>query len=246
MLLKMPRWPLKLISSPSGPCTILTPGVSVSRSSNLRPRTGVWLTVSWFSVELDSVFVISTVGVAVTTIRSATAEIFMLTGREMAWPTVRFTFSCTIVAKPCFEIVTVYRPGGRSRNWKRPSEPVVSVLVKLVSRFLMTTVASGTERPFSSTTSPCTVPVVICDCARAELAATRHNANRNTTPTSFFMEILRKKDPAIQSGRDKQPNEHPQSTRLQGRQLTAAARRFATAAFVENRQAGASPFGVGG
>ena len=42
MLLKTPRWPANVISSPSGPCTTLTPGVSVSRSSNLRPRIGVF------------------------------------------------------------------------------------------------------------------------------------------------------------------------------------------------------------
>ncbi len=41
MLLKTPRWPANVISSPSAPCTMLTPGVSVSRSSNLRPRIGV-------------------------------------------------------------------------------------------------------------------------------------------------------------------------------------------------------------
>ena len=36
-----PDGPEKVISSPSGPCTTDTPGVSVSRSSNLRPRIGV-------------------------------------------------------------------------------------------------------------------------------------------------------------------------------------------------------------
>ena len=54
MLLKMPRWPANVISSPSGPCTMLTPGVSVSRSSNLRPRIGVVSTVSSFSVVADA------------------------------------------------------------------------------------------------------------------------------------------------------------------------------------------------
>ncbi len=86
---------------------MLTPGVSVSRSSNFLPRMGVVLIVTWFSVVLDSVLLRSTTGVAVTTMRSATADTFMVTGSEKAWPTVRFTFSWTMVAKPALEIVTV-------------------------------------------------------------------------------------------------------------------------------------------
>jgi hypothetical protein len=63
--------------------------------------------VNWFSVVLDSVFATSTVGVAVTITCSATAETFMVTGREMDWPTVKLTFSWSTVAKPALEIVTL-------------------------------------------------------------------------------------------------------------------------------------------
>jgi len=92
-LLKIPRCPLKLISSPSGPWVIETPGVSVSRSSNLRPSTGVELTVSSLIVEEDSVLVTSTIGTSVTTICCATEETFMVTGKVIVCPMVRFTFS---------------------------------------------------------------------------------------------------------------------------------------------------------
>ena len=44
---------------------MLTFGVSVSRSSNLRPKIGVLLTVISSSVVLDSVLVVSIVGTAV-------------------------------------------------------------------------------------------------------------------------------------------------------------------------------------
>src|SRR5229473_515643 len=97
----MPRCPLKLISSPSGPWVIDTPGVSVRRSSNLRPSTGVELTVSSFSVDDDSVLVTSMIGTSVTTICCATAETFIVTGSVMVCPTVRFTFSCTVPAVIC-------------------------------------------------------------------------------------------------------------------------------------------------
>ena len=66
MLLKMPFWPANVISSPSAPCTTLTPGVSVSRSSNLRPRIGVFSMVSWFSVLACAARVVSTTGVPLT------------------------------------------------------------------------------------------------------------------------------------------------------------------------------------
>ena len=75
MLLNTPRCPEKVISSPSGPCTTLTPGVSVSRSSNLRPRIGVVSIVVSSSVLADAVRVVSTVGgSAVTVTVSATPD----------------------------------------------------------------------------------------------------------------------------------------------------------------------------
>src|ERR1035441_741808 len=58
----MPRWPFMLISSPSGPCTMLTPGVSVSRSSNLRPSTGVVSMVLSSRVAVEESVTMSTAG----------------------------------------------------------------------------------------------------------------------------------------------------------------------------------------
>ena len=55
MLLKTPRWPEKLISSPSGPWTIETPGVNDNRSSNFRPRIGVVPMVVSLSVLAEAV-----------------------------------------------------------------------------------------------------------------------------------------------------------------------------------------------
>ena len=40
MLLAIPFWPLMVSSSPSGPCTMLTPGVSLVKSRKLRPLLG--------------------------------------------------------------------------------------------------------------------------------------------------------------------------------------------------------------
>ncbi len=76
MLLKTPRWPEKVISSPSGPWTMLTPGVRVSRSSNLRPRMGVVAIVVSLSVVETSVRDVSTVGVPVTVTVSVAVETF--------------------------------------------------------------------------------------------------------------------------------------------------------------------------
>jgi hypothetical protein len=40
----MPRWPLMLISAPSGPCTMPTVGARLTKSMKLRPLMGSWLT----------------------------------------------------------------------------------------------------------------------------------------------------------------------------------------------------------
>ena len=72
MLLNTPRWPANVISSPSGPCTMLTPGVSVSRSSNLRPRIGVVAMVVSLSVVATAARVVSTTGVPLTVTVSVT------------------------------------------------------------------------------------------------------------------------------------------------------------------------------
>ncbi len=107
MLLKTPRWPANEISSPSGPWTTLTPGVSVSRSSNLRPRIGIDSIVAWLIVVAAAVREVSMTGVPVVTVTvSATPDTFIATGRLIDWPTVRSTFSCTIVANPASVKVT--------------------------------------------------------------------------------------------------------------------------------------------
>ena len=105
--MKTPRWPEKLISSPSGPCTIETPGVSVNKSSNLRPATGKLPTERSSIVVLISVLVVSMVGTAVIVTFSLTCDTFILRLRLTARPTVSVNGSCTSVAKPCFETVSV-------------------------------------------------------------------------------------------------------------------------------------------
>ena len=80
MLLKTPRWPANVISSPSGPCTIDTPGVSVSRSSNLRPRFGMFSTVLVPSVVAADVRVDSTTGLPETVTISCTPPTFIAAG----------------------------------------------------------------------------------------------------------------------------------------------------------------------
>ena len=47
MLLVIPFWPLTLISSPSGPCTIVTPGVSCMKLRKLRPLFGKPRSACW-------------------------------------------------------------------------------------------------------------------------------------------------------------------------------------------------------
>src|ERR1044071_9266758 len=84
MLLKTPRCPAKLISSPSGPCTIETFGVSVSRSSNLRPRTGRLPTERSSMVVEVCALAVSTVWTAETVMVSETPETFILRSRLRA------------------------------------------------------------------------------------------------------------------------------------------------------------------
>jgi len=138
-----------------------TPGVRVSRSSNLRPSTGVDSTVRSFSVELDSVFVESRTGDPVTVMVCCTVDIFSVSVREMAWPTVSVRFSWTSVAKPGCETVAEYFPGGNCGATKRPSGPVARLLWKFVSTFRIVTDAPGSTPPDSSLTTACIVPVVI-------------------------------------------------------------------------------------
>ena len=86
---------------------MLTPGVSVSRSSNLRPRIGVDSTVSSFSVFAAAVRVESMTRVDDETVTvSATPDTFIAIGRVIDCPTVSTTFSCSMVAKPARVKVT--------------------------------------------------------------------------------------------------------------------------------------------
>jgi hypothetical protein len=80
---------------------MLTPGVSVSRSSNFRPRIGVDRTVVSSSVLAADVRDVSTASdVAVTLTVSARFETFMLGLSLTVSPTVASTSSSTTVAKP--------------------------------------------------------------------------------------------------------------------------------------------------
>ena len=108
MLLKTPRCPENVISSPSGPCTTETPGVSVSRSSNLRPRIGVVPMVVASSVLVAAVRDVSTVAACTVTLTvSATPDGFICGDSRSDWPTLTSTFSWTSVAKPDSLNVTV-------------------------------------------------------------------------------------------------------------------------------------------
>src|SRR6266446_5685800 len=112
------------------------------------------LTAVSLIVVLDSVLIVSTVGVAVIVTVSCTEEIFIESGRFIAWPTVKSAFSTTRVANPCFVTVTVYLPGGNCNAAKRPSSSVVRLREKFVSVFLSSTSAAGTAAPFASKTVP--------------------------------------------------------------------------------------------
>ena len=80
---------------------MLTPGVSVSRSSNFRPRIGVDSTVIWFKVLATAARVVSTTGAAVVTRTvSATPDMRMPAASVTACPTVKPMFSWTNVANP--------------------------------------------------------------------------------------------------------------------------------------------------
>src|SRR5690349_8984958 len=91
------------------------------------------------------------------------------------------------VANPDLVIVSVYRPGARLRNVKCPSVLVVSACVKFVSRFFASTEAPGTLPPFSSRTSPCTVPEVICACPQAVEARHIPSATTKQAHSNFFI-----------------------------------------------------------
>ena len=71
MLLWMPFWPLMVSSSPSGPCTMVTPGVSMVKSRKLRPLLGRPFMAASSMRSAPSVRVVSITGASpVTTISS--------------------------------------------------------------------------------------------------------------------------------------------------------------------------------
>src|SRR5258708_3643374 len=92
-----------------------------------------------------------------------------------------------MVGNPALLIVSVYRPGARLRKAKWPSAPVVSVCTKLVARFFASTVAPATLPPFSSRTSPWTVPAVICDWLHADEAMPSASVKTKNAHNSFFI-----------------------------------------------------------
>ncbi len=71
----MPFWPLIVSSSPSGPWTMLTPGVSLVRSRKFLPLLGRPLIASWLMRVEDSARVVSITGESAwTTTSSCTLE----------------------------------------------------------------------------------------------------------------------------------------------------------------------------
>src|SRR5216684_5848436 len=92
-----------------------------------------------------------------------------------------------MVANPALLIVSVYRPGARLRKAKWPSVLVVSVCTKLVSKFFASTVAPATLPPFSSTTSPCTVPALICDWPHPDVASPSASVKTKKAHNTFLI-----------------------------------------------------------
>ena len=103
----MPFWPLMVSSSPSGPWTMLTPGVSFVKSRKFRPLLGRPLMAAWLMRSAPSARVVSITGEsAETTISSWTLETLRVSARLADWPTVSSMPSRTRVAKPCMLTVT--------------------------------------------------------------------------------------------------------------------------------------------
>src|SRR5216684_2219609 len=92
-----------------------------------------------------------------------------------------------MVANPALLIVSVYRPGARLRKAKWPSVLVVSVCTKLVAKFFASTDAPATLPPFSSTTSPWTVPALICDWLHPDDANPSASARTKNAHNNFLI-----------------------------------------------------------
>src|SRR5512136_1951369 len=182
-LLAIPFWPLIVISSPSGPWTIDTLGVSFAKSRKLRPLLGR-LATSFSLIWVEpSARVVSITGLAAVTSTSwLTAATCRANLRLIDCPTARLSPSRTSLVKPERVTVTRYGPSGSRTLRNRPSDAEVTPFSKLVSVFLIETVAPGNTPPVSSTTVPSMTPVVACDWASTP--GTRHTLkHRSTRPT---------------------------------------------------------------
>jgi len=134
------------------PCTTLTPGVSVSRSSNLRPRIGVVAIVRSSSVEAADVRVVSTVGAPLTVTVSATFETSRRGSSSPSGDRQQHVF-----LPQRFEARERQRDAVAARgSWRTAKCPLVSVCgaVRFVSTFLISTDTPGSSAPVGSATVP--------------------------------------------------------------------------------------------
>ncbi len=144
---------------------MLTPGVSVSRSSNLRPSTGVVAIVASPSVEVEAVVVTSISGAAVTTTSSDTPPTRRAKRKVVVRPTVSVRFFWIVGANPSLIIVTWYCPGFREGNSKCPDPSVRESIFTPVFTSRAVTAAPGMAAPPESATSPWMRPFSVWTCA---------------------------------------------------------------------------------
>ena len=139
----MPRCPLNVISSPSGPWTMLTPGVSVSRSSNLRPRIGVVLIVVSLRVLLTSVRVMSMNDDPLTVTVSAVPETFKTGFERHGLANGQGHVLLHVCGEPRQSHCERISARRSCRNTKRPSPAVICVRKAFVSTCLTSTWPPG-------------------------------------------------------------------------------------------------------
>ena len=123
-LLLMPFWPLIEISSPSGPCTMETPGVSGTRLRKLRPLLGRSCTDRWSRYVELSTRPVSRIGAsAVTETTCSTCEMLSVRVSEIVWPTARSSPSRTSVPK----FGGLDRDLVRPQRQQQPAEPALGI-----------------------------------------------------------------------------------------------------------------------
>ena len=106
MLLWIPFWPLIDSSSPSGPWTVVTPGVILVKSRKLRPLLGR-SSIAFASMRTDpSARVVSTTGASAVTVTSPAAATWRVSFRWIVCPTPRSVPSRTTLANPGSSAVT--------------------------------------------------------------------------------------------------------------------------------------------